>query len=107
MPLPYVRHISTAKAKPVLPKLAYLALCRTIQLLTLLVRGDTTKDLEILVLRHQLAVLRRQRQVPRPRFEPADRALLAAVSRVLPRARWSCFLVRPQTLLRWHRRLVA
>ena len=57
------------------------------------------------MLRHQLAVLRRQ--VPRPRFEPADRALLAAVSRLLPRARWSCFLVRPQTLLRWHRRLVA
>jgi len=44
---------------------------------------------------------------PRPRFEPADRALLAAVSRVLPRARWSCFFVRPETLLRWHRRLVA
>jgi putative transposase len=89
----------------VLPKLAYLVLCRTIQLLALLVRGDAAKDLEILVLRHQLAVLRRQ--VPRPRFEPADRALLAALSRVLPRARWSCFLVRPETLLRWHRRLVA
>jgi putative transposase len=89
----------------VLPKLTYLAPCRTIQLLALLVRGDAAKDLEILVLRHQLAVLRRQ--VPRPRFEPADRALLAALSRVLPRARWSCFLVRPETLLRWHRRLVA
>jgi hypothetical protein len=68
----------------VLPKLTYLALCRTTQLLALLVRGDAAKDLEILVLRHQLAVLRRQ--VPRPRFEPADRALLAALSRVLPRA---------------------
>jgi putative transposase len=89
----------------VLSKLTYLMLCRTIQLLALLVRGDAAKDLEILVLRHQLAVLRRQ--VPRPRFEPADRALLAALSRVLPRARWSCFLVRPETLLRWHRRLVA
>jgi putative transposase len=84
----------------VLPKLTYLALCRTIQLLALPVRGDAAKDLEILVLRHQLAVLRRQ--VPRPRFEPADRALLAALSRVLPRARWSCFLVRPETLLGWH-----
>jgi hypothetical protein len=54
----------------VLPKLTYVMLCRTIQLLALLVRGDAAKDLEILVLRHQLAVLRRQ--VPRPRFEPAD-----------------------------------
>jgi putative transposase len=61
--------------------------------------------LEILVLRHQLTVLRRQ--TPRPRLEPADRALLAAISRVLPQTRWSGFLVTPQTLLRWHRRLVA
>ena len=88
-----------------LPKLAYLTLCRSLQLLVLLARGDAAKDLEILVLRHQLAVLRRQ--VPRPKLEPADRALLAAVSRALPRARWSCFLVQPETLLRWHRRLVA
>jgi hypothetical protein len=63
------------------------------------------QDLEILVLRHQLAVLRRQ--TPRLGLELADRALLAAVSRVLPRACWSCFLVTPETLLRWHRRLVA
>jgi putative transposase len=88
-----------------LSKFAYLTLCRSIQLLVLLARGHAAKDLEILVLRHQLTVLRRQ--TPRPRLEPADRALLAAVSRVLPRARWSCFLVRPDTLLRWHRRLVA
>ena len=86
-------------------KLAYLTLWRSIQLLALAARGDAAKDLEILVLRHQLAVLRRQ--IPRPRLEPADRALLAAVSRVLPRARWSCFFVQPETLLRWHRRLVA
>jgi putative transposase len=65
-----------------LSRLAYLLLCRSIQLLVLLVRGDATKDLEILVLRHQLTVLRRQ--VARPRLEPAARALLAAVSRVLP-----------------------
>jgi putative transposase len=59
----------------VLPKIAYLTLCRTIQLLALLSRDAAAKDLEILVLRHQLTVLRRQ--VPRPRLEPADRALLA------------------------------
>jgi putative transposase len=89
----------------VLSKLAYLTLCRSIQLLVLLARGDTAKNLEILVLRQQLAVLRRQ--VSRPRLEPADRALLAALSRALPRSRWSCFFVKPDTLLRWHRRLVA
>jgi putative transposase len=89
----------------VLPRLAYLTLCRSTQLLALLARGDAAKDLEILVLRHQLAVLRRQ--TPRPKLQPADRALLAAVSRILPRARWSCFLVKPETLLRWHRRLIA
>ena len=88
-----------------LSKLAYLTLCRSIQLLVLLARGDAAKDMEILVLRRQLKVLRRQ--TPRPKLEPADRALLAAVSRVLPRSRWSCFLVRPETLLCWHRRLVA
>jgi putative transposase len=93
------------EAHLMLPKLAYLTLCRSIQLLALLGRGNASKDLEILVLRHQLSVLRRQ--VPRPRLEPADRALLAAVSRVLPRTRWSCFFVKPDTLLRWHRRLVA
>jgi transposase InsO family protein len=71
----------------------------------LLARGDAAKDLEILVLRHQLTVL--HRQVSRPRLEPTDRALLAAISRALPRTRWSCFLVAPETLLRWHRRLVA
>ena len=84
-----------------LPRLAYLTLCRSIQLLVQLARGDAAKDLEIL----QLSVLRRQ--TARPRLGPTDRALLAAISRVLPRSRWSCFFVRPETLLRWHRRLVA
>jgi putative transposase len=88
-----------------LPRLAYLMLCRSIRLLAQLARGDAAKDLAILVLRHQLAVLRRQ--IPRPRFKPADRALLAAISRVLPRTGWSVFLVKPETLLHWHRRLVA
>jgi putative transposase len=89
----------------VLSKLAYLTLCRSIQALALLARGDAAKDLEILVLRHQLTVLRRH--VARPRLEPTDRALLTAVSRALPRGRWSSFFVTPETLLRWHRRLVA
>jgi putative transposase len=89
----------------VLSKLAYLTLCRSIQLLALLARGNAAKDLEILVLRQQLTVLRRQ--TPRPKLQPADRALLAAASRALPRSRWSCFLVKPETLLHWHRRLVA
>jgi putative transposase len=66
----------------VLPGLADLALCRSIQLLALPARGDAAKDLELLVLRHQLAVLRRQRHDPNS--SPAT-ALLAAVSRVLPR----------------------
>jgi putative transposase len=60
-------------------------------------------DVEVLVL-HQLAVLKRQ--VSRPRLRQRDRLLLAALSRMLPRQRWSAFLVRPQTLLRWHRELV-
>jgi putative transposase len=88
-----------------LPRLAYLTLRRSIQLLVQLARGDTAKDLEILVLRHQLMVLRRQ--TARSRLGPTDRAPLAATSRVLPRSRWSCFFVRPETLLGWHRRLVA
>jgi putative transposase len=89
----------------VLPRLVYLALCRSFELFALLTRGDAAKDLEILVLGHQLTVL--QRQISRPKLEPADRALLAAISRVLPRNRWSCFFVTPETLRRWHRRLVA
>jgi hypothetical protein len=101
-----LRPLSTPWRPPrVLSKLAYVALCRSFQLLVLRAHGDAAKDLEILVLRHQLTVLRRQ--IGRPKLEPADRALLAAVSRVLPRARWSCFIIKPETLLRWHRRLVA
>ena len=57
------------------------------------------------MLRHELSILRRQ--VGQPRFELRDRLLLAALSRALPRRSWNVFLVRPETLLRWHRRLVA
>jgi transposase InsO family protein len=65
---------------------------------------DGAKDLEILVLRHQLRVL--QRTAGRPKLRPIDRVLLAAASRVLPRDRWVAFLVTPSTLLRWHGELV-
>jgi putative transposase len=66
--------------------------------------NDLHNDIEIVVLRHQLAVLKRQ--VGRPRLRRRDRLFMAALSRVLPRPRWSSFLVSPQTLLRWHRELV-
>jgi putative transposase len=73
--------------------------------LTQLARDGGAKDVELLVLRHQVAVLRRQ--VHRPALEPADRVVLAALSRLLPRPRWSAFFVTPATLLRWHRELIA
>jgi putative transposase len=66
--------------------------------------GDGAQDLEILILRHQLRVLRRQ--AGRPRLKPLDRMVLAATSRFLPRVRWASFMITPQTLLRWHRELV-
>src|SRR2546423_14207808 len=76
-------------------------------LLRLLVRGrrsEFAKDVELLVLRHQLLVLRRQQ--PRPSFRAADRAFLAALSRMLPPRGRHGLIVTPQTLLRWHRELV-
>ena len=82
----------------------YWMLRRVLELAALLCASEDAKELEILVLRHQLAVLRRQ--VARPELRPGDRVLLAGLSRALPRARWSAFFVRPETLLAWHRRLV-
>jgi hypothetical protein len=82
----------------------YLALRRLLELLVLCWRSTDAKEVEILVLRHQLAILRRQH--PRPRLQPKDRALLAALSRLLPRPRWSIFVVTPETLLRWHCRMM-
>jgi len=76
-----------------------------LDLLVLRGRRDRSKDAEIPVLRHQLVVL--QRNHIRPRFEPDDRAILTALARVLGRDRWSIFLVKPDTILGWHRRLVA
>jgi putative transposase len=83
----------------------YVVVCRLLELVVLIGRGDRAKELEILVLRHELSILRRQ--VGRPRFEAHDRVLLAAFSRMLPRRSWNAFSVRPETLLAWHRRLVA
>jgi len=85
--------------------LCYLVLRRLLQLLALRLRSNEFKELEIVVLRHELAVLRRH--AVRPELRPADRVFLAAASRLLPRASWQSFLVTPTTLLRWHRRLVA
>ena len=74
--------------------------------LTALARHRVSKDAELLVLRHENAVLRRQ--VGRVRYEPADRLWLAALSRLVPRRRWAeVFPATPVTVLAWHRRLVA
>jgi transposase InsO family protein len=83
----------------------YVVVCRLLEFVVLLARRDRAKELEIVVLRHELSILRRQ--VGRPRFETHDRVLLAAFSRMLPRRSWAAFSVRPETLLAWHRRLVA
>ncbi|MGR6318778.1 integrase core domain-containing protein [Micromonospora soli] len=84
--------------------LPYLLLRLILQMLSQIASDGEAKDVEILVLRHQVAVLRRQ--VTRPDLQPADRVVLAALSRLLPRPRWSAFFVTPATLLRWHRELV-
>jgi putative transposase len=78
---------------------------RLLELLVLRMRSERAKEIEILVLRHQLHVL--ERQVDPPQLQPTDRALLAAFSRALPRSAWSAFVVSPATLQRWHRELVA
>ena len=85
--------------------LVYQLLGQVLQMLTQLARDGGAKDVELLVLRHEVAVLRRQ--VHRPKLQPADRLVLAALSRLLPRPRWSVFFVTSATLLRWHRQLLA
>src|SRR6266540_5869705 len=84
--------------------LVYFALSRLLRAMTPSARSDLARDVELLVLRHQVKVL--SRGVLRPTFRRRDRMLLAALSRILPREQWKAFVVTPRTLLRWHRELV-
>jgi putative transposase len=84
----------------------YLVVCRLLGCLRVLVRSDVSKDAELLVLRHENAVLRRQ--IRRVRYKPGDRLWFAGLAGLIPRSRWGeVFAVRPATLLVWHRRLVS
>jgi putative transposase len=82
---------------------AYLAFSAVLRLLVSRC-NEFAKDVELLVLRHQLVVLERQQR--RPSLRPADRAFIAALTRVLPQSRRRGLIVTPQTLLRWHRELL-
>jgi len=86
-------------------RLLYLIFQQLLGLVLLMGRTSSTRDVELLILRHEVAVLRRTH--PRPHLDWADRALLAALIRRLPQALRRHRLVTPDTVLRWHRRLVA
>jgi putative transposase len=86
-------------------RLLYLIFLRLLNLLVLVGRSSASKDIELLVLRHEVAVLRRTN--PKPRLDWADRAVFAALVRALPTMLRKHRLVTPGTILRWHRRLIA
>ena len=87
-------------------KIVYVIVRRLLSLIVLVFRGDRAKDAELLVLRHENAVLRRH--VGRVRYEKADRVWFAALAPFIPRRRWTeIFPVTPATLLAWHRQLAA
>ena len=90
-------------------RLAYLRVMNVFGLLRLLRSSERDKDIEILALRHQVTVLERQLGETRPRFLPSDRAFMAALLHRLPKDVLGRFrlLVRPETVLRWHRDLLA
>jgi len=100
-----VRRMRGHRARGGLWALVYLALRQVLGLVVVMLRSESANQVELIALRHDVTVLRRQ--VRRPAYQPADRAILAALSRLLPRASWGCFSVTPETLLAWHRRLVA
>ena len=84
--------------------LLYAMVRLLLEVLSIRSRSEASLRMEVLALRHQLGVL--ERQVGRPRWQPIDRLVMAAISRVLPRPSWRSLLPSPQTLMRWHRELV-
>jgi hypothetical protein len=104
--LRFRRLLDMVMVGPVLLRVVYILTCRILGLIVVLSRGDQAAATEVLVLRHENAVLRGH--AGRVRYEPSDRAWLAAPARIVPRRRWAeVFPVTPATLLAWHRRLAA
>src|SRR6266508_892659 len=97
-----MRSLLYPERRPMLFSLIYLNLRRVLGTGR---RPQDERDIELLVLRHQVRVL--QRQAKRPPLRRLDRILLAAASRAMPRTLWPSFLVRPETLIRWHRELIS
>ena len=89
---------------PLLVSILYMVFCLIVDLALVRCQDGRTRDIELLALRHEVRVLRRQ--IKRTAWQPGDRFVLASLSHLLPRAAWGRFPVRPETLLRWHRELV-